>query len=106
MLRTPTWLKNIFTTGYKPTQSDFADVFDTSIPTVKSFANADLDENFDLSIATASFNAFNLVIQKPDGTHMLTAGLAEKVSQNQIKVHFGESIEAGTWYYILYLYIA
>ena len=31
MERTRNWLKAIFITGYKPTQDDFADVFDTFV---------------------------------------------------------------------------
>ena len=32
MLRTPTWLKALFITGYRPTQNDFGDVFDSFVP--------------------------------------------------------------------------
>jgi hypothetical protein len=31
MIRTPQWLKNLFITGYKPTQQDFNDLFDSFI---------------------------------------------------------------------------
>jgi hypothetical protein len=80
------------------------DNFTELYPEVKSFTNASLDGSYDLIITTASCITFELTIYKPDGTHMLTPGLVEKTSSTQIKVHFGEPIIAGTWYYILKIY--
>lgn len=71
---------------------------------VKGFTNSSLDGSFDLVIITPSCIAYEITIQKPDGTQFVAMGMAEKTSLTQIKVHFGETIESGQWYYILKYY--
>lgn len=71
---------------------------------VKGFTSSSLDGSFDLVITTPSCIAYEIKIQKPDGTEFMSAGLVEKTSLTQIKVHFGEAITSGQWYYILKYY--
>jgi hypothetical protein len=107
MLRTPTWLKAIFITGYKPTQDDFTDVFDSFVSrgiiraagAVSATGEADQSITFQFEGTPSPLSSSNYALKTDDHG----AGLGIEVTQKTAAGFVITSIEPGEFDYIAIL---
>lgn len=102
MKRTAAYLKAKFITGYKPTQDDYSDVFDsilnnTDSHEVKNISASDLDADYKYSYAhNKGASLVKPILFDNNGMEQPVEGLFQIIDNNNIALSFNNPVE-GTW---------